>query len=255
MRRPTVLITLLEHPVIKPIVILILGVLVFSTTINAQTSPQGPTRQTQIVSPQPENISEEEYPFHPGDGVLVSVFPDTASFLNRIFPIDDTGHILMPIVGKVNVSKMTEQELVDFILKNFNEYLKYPYVQVRPLIRVSVLGGVRRPGFYYIDPNRSLWELIYETGGPVREDGLKKMKWERNREFVSKDLIPYLQSGQSLAHMGLKSGDQIWTPSQRARTWVDIFRDLMIVASFFMTFYVIYRDYRRDELRYGRYYY
>jgi len=248
-----VLITFLKHPVIKPLVILILGSFLFSLPVEIKAAPQEQEKQTQVVAPTPENMTEEEYPFHPGDAVMVSVFPDTASFLNRIFPIDDAGYVLMPIVGKVHVSKMTEQELVDFILKNFRDQLKYPYVQVRPLIRVSVLGGVARPGFYYIDPNRSLWELIYETGGPILEDGLKKMKWERNREYVSKDLIPYLQSGQSLAHIGLKSGDQIWTPSQKARTWVDIFRDLMIVTSFFMTFYVIYRDYRRFEVRYSQY--
>lgn len=218
----------------------------------AGTSPTPAAADTSAAAAPAPAKTQAETPFKAGDGILVSVFPDTASFLNTIFPIDDTGNIIMPIVGKVNVTKMTEQELVDFILKNFNEYLRYPYVQVRPLIRVSVLGGVPKPGFYYVDPDRSLWELIHETGGTIMEDGLKKMRWERSREDVSKDLIPYLQSGESLAHMGLQSGDQIWVPSPSARRWVDVLRDIMPVVSLLTSFWVVYRTYQRDQFRYSR---
>ena len=54
-------------------------------------------------------------PFKPGDGILISTFPDTTSFLNNTFPIDDMGFVDFPIVGKVAVSSMSNEELGTFI--------------------------------------------------------------------------------------------------------------------------------------------
>ena len=61
------------------------------------------------------------YPFKPGDGVFISTLPDSLGYLNKAFPIDDQGYVDFPIIGKVKVTRMTEQELVDFIKENYKE--------------------------------------------------------------------------------------------------------------------------------------
>ncbi len=167
---------------------------------------------------QPKAISKPQTksPFVPGDAVFISTFPDTTSFLNNIFPIDDRGYVELPILGKVKISHMTEAEFKQFLKENFQDYLRYPYIYVKPMIRISVLGGVFRPSLYYVDPHQSLWEVLYMAGGTIDEDGLKQMRWERDGEVVEDDLIPYLQNGTSLKAMGFRSGDQIWvrTPTK-----------------------------------------
>lgn len=178
--------------------------------------------------------------FVAGDGLRITVFPDTAHFLNGVYPIDLSGYISLPLLGRFQVSTMSKQKFSSFIQSTYAQYLRFPEIQVTPLIRVSVLGGFVRPGLYYIEPQRSLWDLIYMAGGPVHEKGLKKMRLERDKNVLSSDLISHYQSGQSLMSMGVKSGDQIWTPNDPTKTfWRDLLiSDILPVATFMLSLYV-----------------
>lgn len=202
----------------------------------AQDSPQG---------------DANSLPFKPGDGVRVSAFPDTLKIVNTVYPITERGYIDLPIYGKVKITDMTKVQLENFLKEKFKDYLRFPNLQVQPMIRVSVLGGVPTPGFYYFDPDQSLWELLNKTGGTIDENGLKDMKWERDRKAVQKNLIPYLQSGVSMKNIGIRSGDQIWvkTPGkpgfiERLSTFFPIFTFVTGVFTFYYTYQILLEDRR-----------
>ena len=192
------------------------------------------------------------FPFRASDGVFVSTFPDSNSFINRIFPIDDKGFAEFPIVGKVNVSKMSEKQLVDFIKITFKNYLRYPNVYVKPMARISMLGGFQRPGLYYVDINSSLWDAVYNAGGTILEDGIYEMHWQRNEEDRTNEISKLFESGISLRAVGFKSGDQIWTPSPDVRTVWDAVGNVITILSFVATVFVIYNTYRRDTILLAR---
>ncbi|MCB9059510.1 MAG: polysaccharide biosynthesis/export family protein [Calditrichae bacterium] len=196
--------------------------------------------------------SEETYPFKPSDGVLVDAFPDTNSFLNKVFAIDDNGFAEFPMVGKVQVSKMTKIELIDFIKDTYKNYLRYPNVYVKPVVRISLLGGFTKPGLYYVDLNSSLWDVVYDAGGTVSEDGIYDMEWDRNNDTKSDDIAPLFEKGISLRAMGFKSGDQIWTPSPNAHTIWDTIGNIMPILTFATTVAVIYNSYQRDSIYLSR---
>ena len=187
-------------------------------------------------------------PFKPGNGVYVNTFPDSNSFLNQVFPIDDRGYSEFPIVGKVKVTDMTEADLVNYLKKTFKIYLKYPNVYVKPMVRISLLGGFTRPGLYYVDINSSLWDVIYMAGGTLREDGIYEMKWERMHDEAVEDVTPFFEKGTSLRAMGFKSGDQIWTPSPDARTFWDTMRDILPLVTLSVTIWNLYNTYQRDQI-------
>ncbi|MFP4013584.1 MAG: polysaccharide biosynthesis/export family protein [Chitinispirillaceae bacterium] len=185
------------------------------------------------------DYTEKQDPFVPGDGLRITVFPDTAHFLNGVYPIDLEGYISLPLLGRFQVSAMSTRQFTEFIKNSYAQYMRFPEVQVTPLIRVSMLGGFARPGLYYIEPQRSLWDLVYIAGGPSHEEGLHKMRLERDKRIISGDLIPYYQTGQSLSSLGVKSGDQIWTPNDPERTvWDLVVGDILPVATFIMSLYV-----------------
>ena len=196
--------------------------------------------------------SKSTHPFKASDGILVDVFPDTNSFLNRIFSIDDRGYAEFPLAGKVNVAKMTKKQLIDFIRRTYKIYLRYPNVYVKPVARISLLGGFAKPGLYYIDINSSLWDIVFEAGGPVMEDGVYEMHWQRNEEDESEDITRYYETGTSLRAMGFKSGDQIWTPSPDARTIWDAVRDVLPILTFSTTIWLMYNTYQRDQVLLAR---
>ena len=181
----------------------------------------------------------EPYPFKPGDALFISVFPDTSSFLNGTYPIDDRGFAEFPIIGKMNVSKMTIIELKDVLKATFKSYLRSTDMYIKPLIRVSLTGGFFRPGLYYVDYNSSVWELIRRGGGPTLDEGLYAITWQRDGDDID-DLMPYFEKGVSLKKMGFKSGDQIWTPNLPPRTFWDITRDLLPILTFATTIMLTY---------------
>ena len=190
---------------------------------------------------QRSNVSITRQTFKAGDAVQISVYPDTSSFLHNVFPIDGDGYIFLPIVGKTRIINMTEQEFVAYINENFTQYLRTPVVQVRPLIRASLLGGFIRPNLYYVDPDQTLWDLIHRAGGTLNEDGLKKMKWSRDNKTIESNLIPYYQSSKSLSQIGFHSGDQIWTPSPSQRNfWDNVVRYVLPVATLGISIYTVY---------------
>jgi len=191
------------------------------------------------------DYSETVNNFVPGDGLRITIYPDSAHFLNGIYPIDLGGYVYLPLVGRFLVTAMTAAQFSEFLQSTFAPYLRFPEVQVTPLIRVSMLGGFKEAGLYYIEPGRSLWELVYMAGGPSHEDGLRKMKWERDKMVIASNLIPHYQSGHSLAALGVKSGDRISTPQDPTRNfWSGFLRDTLIrdvlpVATFLLSVFVI----------------
>lgn len=208
---------------------------------------QNTTSQVPLQQNTPEIKSEEGKIFKPGDGLYIAT-PDSSSFLNNVFPINDQGLVDFPIIGKVRIVDMTKPELITYIQTNFREYLRFPNIYIKPVIRVSLLGGFRKTGLFYVDEDYSLWEIIRSVGGPVTEDGLKDLVWERDRDELRGDLIPYLQAGTSLKAMGVKSGDQIWTPSPATEDIWDIIRqNVMPIASFAITMFTLYVSYQRSN--------
>lgn len=187
-----------------------------------------------------------EFPFKAGDAVLISTFPDTTNFLNGIFPIDDRGYTELPIVGKVKVSELRMSEFQEFLRSKFKAYLRYPDLYVKPMVRISLLGGFLKPGLYYVDINYSLWEAVNLAGGTLLEEGIYDMRWERGRDKQVKDLTRLFESGVSLRRMGFHSGDQIWTPSPARRTIWDTVRDVMPILTFATTIWIVYNTYQRD---------
>lgn len=172
--------------------------------------------------------SFKDEPFHSGDALSVKIFPDTNAFPNGIYFIDDQGFAEFPIIGLVQVSKFTEIELVDTLKKAYLNHLPYPNIQVRPLIRATLLGGFQRPGLYWVDPRTNLWSLIQKSGGPLRGDGIKKVKWIRNSLSITDNITPYYESGNSLNSIGFKSGDQIVVTRRPKRHFGEVFlRDVL----------------------------
>ena len=192
------------------------------------------------------------HPYTPGDAVSISTFPDTTSFLNGIFPVDQEGMAEFPIIGKVKISTMTQKDLKKYLLKEFKDYLKYPNLYIKPLVRISLLGGFMRPGLYYVDIKNSLWQAVHIAGGTLLEDGIYEMRWERNGNEQSGNIASLFEQGISLEKMGFKSGDQIWTPSPNRRTVWDTIRDVMPILTFTTSIWLMYNSYQRDLILLSR---
>ncbi len=192
------------------------------------------SEQTQV-----DNVRRE---FNPGDAVQITVYPDTTTLLNNTFPIDSKGYVFLPILGNVQVSNMSVLELNKFLESNYSQYLRVTIVKTRPLIKAGLFGGFTRPGFYYVDKNATLWDVINRGVAVTSNKGLKQMKWQRNGKTVESELIPLVQSGRSLQEIGFRSGDQIFTPVPVTTRGV-LFDTIIPLITFGLTIYSVYISY------------
>jgi protein involved in polysaccharide export with SLBB domain len=170
------------------------------------------------------------------DAIKISVYPDSLLFLNGFYRIDNNGCVDLPVKGIVSIRDKTNKQFIDYLKNEYTDYLKYPNINIKPFIRVSFWGGFANPGLYWVEPSNSLWDAIQIAGGNPREDGLSKIRWERDGKIISDNIIKDFQSGISLTNMGFKSGDQLCSTAQPKRLFWEKFReDVVPILSITLT--------------------
>lgn len=134
------------------------------------------------------------------------------SNLSGEYVIDTRGFIFMPFVGLVRVANKRPQDVEVLIKEKYKSYLTEPFIYVRPLIRVTLIGAVSRPGSYRVDPQNSFWDLMDNAGGPASTADLRKMFVVRGGVKSIENLLQAFENAHSLYEVGIKSGDQIVVP-------------------------------------------
>src|SRR5437016_1382418 len=91
----------------------------------------------------------DNYRMGPGDEIAVRVVGQPDYSLERV-KISPVGQIYHPLVGDIDVSGLTRDQLSRKLTSGFNEYLISPKVSVALLTaqsaKIGVLGEVVRPG-------------------------------------------------------------------------------------------------------------
>ena len=189
------------------------------TTIDASTASSSTEKKTETLK-----SGARPLPFRAGDALEIITYPDTTAFPSGFYPIDGEGFVDFPIIGYTKVTDKSADALATILAEKYIDFMRYPHMRIRPMIRVALNGGFYRPGLYWINPHATLWETLQIAGGTQRTDGFKKMKWERDRIIVNKDLVPLLQSERSLYQIGFKTGDQLTVTQKPHRTGWEVFR-------------------------------
>jgi protein involved in polysaccharide export with SLBB domain len=190
--------------------------------------------------------------FAPGDGVRVKVWRDVSVTnvgdvntlgLNNDFIIDTRGNITLPIIGEMRATGHTRRSLARAIEDSLS--IRAVRVMCSPLIRVTLLGVVNKPGSYLIEPTESLWKLIDEAGGPANNADFKKIYVERSGEVVITNLLQAFEEAHSLEQLGVRSGDQIYVPGATRFSWRSVVDYATLTASFVVLYFQITDHNRR----------
>lgn len=75
--------------------------------------------------------------------------------LRPTYTVDNSGDIILPMLGKVHVAGLTRVQAIDKIRKELGDYIKDPGVNINfNNFRISVLGEVNRPGSFILPTER-----------------------------------------------------------------------------------------------------
>ena len=84
--------------------------------------------------------------------------------------VDASGDVVLTRLGRLRVSGLALAALRDTVRTRYAQILRHPDVDVLFLRRVAVLGSVRKPDLFFVDPASTLREVLAQAGG-VDEDG------------------------------------------------------------------------------------
>ncbi|MBT4484476.1 MAG: polysaccharide export protein [Candidatus Latescibacteria bacterium] len=145
------------------------------------------------------------YRFQPGDYIDLYVY--NAPELCGEFRIYADGQARLPLVGKVHVTGMTEDEAYDSLRAAIGEYIKNPNITITAKYSVSVMGHVVKPGVFTISDSDKIIEVIALAGGFTPEaSGSITIYREGKKMSISKDEI--LEKDSPLGYA--KPGDIIF---------------------------------------------
>jgi len=143
----------------------------------------------------------------PGDVLKIVVFRDKE--LSNEYPIDARGYVQIPGLGVIQVAGMDPTEVTDRLkLALVERGFARPEISLQPLIRVSVLGEVRSPNVYPVDPGTSLLQLLTVAGGPTDRARLRDTRVIRDGRAFRVDMESALE-GSAAGRIVLYSNDVI----------------------------------------------
>lgn len=151
-----------------------------------------------------------------GDILQLKVYRD--SELSGKYVIDAHGDVQIAGLGTIRAAGLTPSQVSDRMVDAMRARgFRDPELAVQPQIRVSVLGEVRLPQLYSVDPGVSLIQLLTLAGGPSDHADLRHTRVIRDgREFII-DLQSAL-AGSPAGRVGLYSNDVVYIPKRGGLT-------------------------------------
>lgn len=165
----------------------------------------------------------------PGDVLDVVVFREKE--LSNKYLIDSRGFVQIPGLGVVQAAGLDPSQVKDRLIDSLRARgFERPEISVQPLIRVSVLGQVRTPGLFPVDPGTSLIQLLTIAGGPGESADLRKTRVVRDGRAYTVDLESAL-TGSPAGRIVLYSNDYVVVPKRGGWTRENLMFSLGLLSA------------------------
>lgn len=149
-------------------------------------------------------------PILPGDVIRLKVWrePDW----NGDFLVDQFSVAALPLVGDIDVTGLTQRSLKERLREAFARELHDPSFQVLILKRIRIIGEVRSPGVYPLDPTMSVADALAVAGGRSGTGRSDMVFLRRAGETLATSVLVDAR----LAELAIQTGDELRVPE---RSW------------------------------------
>lgn len=113
-------------------------------------------------------------------------------------------------LGDLELRGVLRSEISDLIAQRIAKYYKDEVVRVTPMLRLSVSGAARSPGFYQVRPDEPLSDVIMRAGQGAGAD-LRSVEIKRGMQTVwqSADVQTAFSEGLTVEQLELRAGDEV----------------------------------------------
>jgi protein involved in polysaccharide export with SLBB domain len=188
--------------------------------------------QSDVTSPSAAGDSADIV--RPGDLIRLKIWrePDMSGDI----AVDEAGVATLPRLGPLRVTNLPGDSLKRMLIRSYAKYLRDPSVDITVLRRITVLGAVRTPNVYHVQPTMTVADALALAGGAAPDGKLDQVELRRRGggEPVK------LSRGARLADTPIRSGDELYVPQ---RSWLSRNAGLVLggVGTTLSVLYFIFR--------------
>ncbi len=162
--------------------------------------------------------AEKVYDIGPGDIIEISVWKDPELSRNLVVPPD--GIISFPLVGSINIKRLTVPELRKIVTQKLSEFIPDATVTVMLVeinsLKAYVIGKANNPGEFPINLETNVMQILSMAGGlnPFASKGNINILRQRDNLIIK---IPFdygqVEKGKNLEqNILLQPGDVVVVP-------------------------------------------
>ncbi len=173
---------------------------------------------------------DANYRINPGDQLALIITGDVEQSYS--LPVTREGFIVIPQVGRVDVSNLTLGELENVLYTRLGRVYSgvrrgagattHFYITPARLgsNQIYVTGDVLRPGSYRISSAATALTALYAAMGPTDNGSLRRIFIRRGAAADTLDVYDYLLNGNTMHDVRLNNGDLVFVPVHGARVRV-----------------------------------
>ena len=161
-----------------------------------------------------------------GDGVRV-IFYNISDPISGDYFCQQDGNIQLPYIGLVRGQEREFSMIHQEIVAKYDSLYRNPELTVQPLLKINVMGEVKKAGIIYVTGVETLRDAIALAGGETSDSNLEKIHLIRGNQRIDINAKQMIKEGKNLDSVGLQSGDQIFVP----REWWVAVRNWGVVVS------------------------
>jgi len=162
--------------------------------------------------------AEKVYRLGPADVIEISVWKDPELSRNLVVPPD--GIISFPLIGSINITRLTVPELRKIVTQRLSEFIPDATVTVMLVeinsLKAYVIGKVNNPGDFPINLETNVMQILAQAGGltPFASDGSISILRQNDNQIIK---IPFdygeVGKGKNLGqNIILQAGDVVVVP-------------------------------------------
>lgn len=179
--------------------------------------------------------------FQVGDRVLLRV--DGESLYTDTFTVIPGPALRLPVIGDVPLAGVPRSSIEPYLVGRLASYFKHPVIHACALVSIGVVGEVARPGFYVVQGDALLTDVLMTAGGPTRDAKVTDLMVLRDKKAVldGDRLQQAMASRRTIADLSLQAGDQLVVPRLKPHDPESTWRILSIIVGLPVAIFAITR--------------
>lgn len=139
----------------------------------------------------------------------------------------------------IQMRGVLRSEAEAYLTEQVGRYVRDPQVKARPLIRLTIMGGVGKPGFHQMDADIMLSDALMQAGGIGNATDLKRSKVLRGEEEImdGEAFNKAVTDGVTLDQMNLRAGDVLEVGTKPTKDWFQTLRTFAIIPALIVSTY------------------